>query len=183
MHSSKAPRTVIEFTDTAQMFGSDPLAHKAFEMRINGVPVLVERDSLSLTFGGREPTKVTVTILPTSVHFNHDHTTAKFSPEVLGDALKEFEIRATEMSSTSTEVYEILGLNMVETKANLTTGGEAAKSARGDIVTAFLGLKKPVVRSFVALALFGVAVEDIDVADISRFVAKVLNDHHPENKE
>ena len=53
------------------------MAHKTKELRINGVPVLVESDSVYLEFGTDELTKLTVTILPAEVHFNHDHANSK----------------------------------------------------------------------------------------------------------
>lgn len=74
---SKAPRTVIEFTDTATADTERPLAHKAKEIRINGAPVLVDADSVYLEFGANDPTRLTVTIFPTEVHFNHDHESPK----------------------------------------------------------------------------------------------------------
>lgn len=72
---SHLPRTIIELVDTTSSPG-DPVAHKAREIRINGTAVLIEADSLHIEFengpGDPEATKVTMTLLPTEIHFNHD---------------------------------------------------------------------------------------------------------------
>ena len=58
------PKTVVEFVDT----GAGP-AHVVREIRINGVPVLIKEDPF-LYFGHGSPTELTITILPTEIHFN-----------------------------------------------------------------------------------------------------------------
>ena len=60
------PHTVVELVDPS---GADNVLHKVREVHINGRPVSVEADSIRLTFGHGEPTRVTLTLLPDEVHF------------------------------------------------------------------------------------------------------------------
>ena len=62
------PRTTIEFIEVTK----DPESircHKAGEVRINGVPVLVKGGTVSLDFNSIDLTEVTLTILPSEVNF------------------------------------------------------------------------------------------------------------------
>jgi len=64
---SNLPRTIIEFTDTKS---PDPaLAHITRQVKVNGTPVLLAEDGVEIEYGYGEITKVTLTILPTEVHF------------------------------------------------------------------------------------------------------------------
>lgn len=65
---TRQPRTTIEFIDRTNDPGNT-LAHIASEVRINGTPVLVARDSIDVECGDNEATAVTLTLLPTKVHF------------------------------------------------------------------------------------------------------------------
>lgn len=64
--SRPTPRTVVEFVDPS---GADNVLHKVKNLHINGQPVAVEADSIRLTFGHGEPTRVTLTLLPDEIHF------------------------------------------------------------------------------------------------------------------
>jgi hypothetical protein len=87
-----------------------------------------------------------------------------------GDALKEFTIRATDMSSSTTGVYETLGLD-AETMANrVLAGGEQAQGALADIATGLLGIEDPSARANAAIALFGTPLEDLGTAGIPKFL-------------
>lgn len=67
----RTPRTLIEFVEPVPEGSNaeDAVAHKMRVVHINGQEVLVERDSIDLTFGPDEITKVTLTIIPTEVRF------------------------------------------------------------------------------------------------------------------
>ncbi|MCZ4136152.1 hypothetical protein BZG24_30250, partial [Escherichia coli] len=47
----------------------------------------------------------------------------------MGDALKEFTIRATDMSKGTSAVYDSLGLDMQDMTTKLLAGGETAEGA------------------------------------------------------
>ena len=64
--SRLTPHTVVEFVDPS---GADSVLHKVKDLHINGQPVTVEADSIRLTFGHGEPTRVTLTLVPDEVHF------------------------------------------------------------------------------------------------------------------
>ena len=62
------PRTVVEFVDT----NIDPaIAHVVKEVRINGTPVLIEKDGVNIEYGTDKATVVTLRILATEIRFNH----------------------------------------------------------------------------------------------------------------
>ncbi|MDQ1053170.1 phage-related minor tail protein [Arthrobacter sp. SORGH_AS 212] len=87
-----------------------------------------------------------------------------------GDALKEFGIRATDMSTASGAAYEALGLDQEEMSAKLLAGGESAKTAFGDIIHGLQEMQDPVAQSQAALALFGTPLEDLSVTEIPNFL-------------
>lgn len=69
MKISDVPKTLIEIKDFP---GSEDVpAHKAKRVFINGTEVLVKDGGLSVTFGGNDPTVVTIQIMPTELRFNH----------------------------------------------------------------------------------------------------------------
>lgn len=87
-----------------------------------------------------------------------------------GDAVKEFGIRATDMSALTTGVYETLGLDAVDMSNKLLAGGETAKGAFDTIVDGLLGIQDPSARANAAIALFGTPLEDIGVNEIPTFL-------------
>ncbi|MDQ5841470.1 MAG: hypothetical protein M3537_10100, partial [Chloroflexota bacterium] len=87
-----------------------------------------------------------------------------------GDALKEFGIRATDMSEASGAGYEALGMDQEEMSAKLLAGGDTAKTAFGDIIHGLQEMEDPVAQSQAALALFGTPLEDLSVTEIPNFL-------------
>lgn len=87
-----------------------------------------------------------------------------------GDALKEFTIRATDMSKTSTDAYKSLGLDAEEMSNKILAGGDTAKGAFDTIVKGLLDIEDPAERSNTAIALFGTPLEDIGVNKIPAFL-------------
>lgn len=90
-----------------------------------------------------------------------------------GDALKEFQIRATDMSKTTAGAYEALGLGQEDMTAKLLAGGDTAEEAFGKIVHGLQNIEDPVARSQAALALFGTPLEDLSVAQIPEFLGAI----------
>ena len=91
----------------------------------------------------------------------------------LGDALKEFTIRSTDMSKTSGEAYEALGLDQQEMSNKLLAGGMDAQTAFGDIVHGLQGIEDPSARAAAAIALFGTPLEDLGVNEIPEFLGQI----------
>jgi TP901 family phage tail tape measure protein len=89
----------------------------------------------------------------------------------LGDSLKEFTIRATDMSTASKVGYDALGLSQQDMAAKFLAGGETARGAFDQIITGLRGIQDPVKQSQAALALFGVPLEDLSVSEIPQFLA------------
>lgn len=90
-----------------------------------------------------------------------------------GDALKEFTIRGTDMSATSVEAYEAMGLSAEEMSAALLAGGETGAEAFDMIVAGLLGIEDPVAQSQAALALFGTPLEDLGTNEIPGFLGSL----------
>jgi phage-related minor tail protein len=91
----------------------------------------------------------------------------------MGDALKEFQIRATDMSKSTGTAYETLGLNTHEMTNRLLAGGDSAKGAMGEIVGALQSVKDPAEQSALSLALFGTPLEDLGADQIPAFLGMV----------
>ncbi|ETT24886.1 tail tape measure protein [Rhodococcus rhodochrous ATCC 21198] len=91
----------------------------------------------------------------------------------MGDALKEFQIRATDMSKTTGEAYAALGMDQTAMTNRLLAGGEDAKAAFREIMAGLEGIKDPAARSQAALALFGTPLEDLGVDKIPQFLAQL----------
>ena len=87
-----------------------------------------------------------------------------------GDAVKEFQIRATDMSKSSGEAYAALGLDQETMTGQLLAGGETARGAFQTIVGAIQSMDDPVAQSQAALALFGTPLEDLSADQIPAFI-------------
>jgi TP901 family phage tail tape measure protein len=92
-----------------------------------------------------------------------------------GDALKEFGIRATDMSAASKAGYDLLGFSQEKMTAELLKGGDAGAEAFDTIIDGLLGMKDPVKQSQAALALFGTPLEDLGVTEIPKFLGGLQN--------
>ena len=87
-----------------------------------------------------------------------------------GDALKEFTIRATDMSTASVGAYDTLGLSADDMAAQLLAGGDTAQAAFQQIIDGLLGVEDPATRANTAIALFGTPLEDLSVSEIPTFL-------------
>lgn len=87
-----------------------------------------------------------------------------------GDALKEFGIRATDMSKASGEAYKEIGLSQRDMTNDLLAGGDKAGEAFQKIVKGISGIKDPADQSAAAIALFGTPLEDLSVTEIPQFL-------------
>lgn len=94
----------------------------------------------------------------------------KFALDKTGDALKEFTIRGADMSTTSVEAYEAIGLNAEEMSRMVATGGEEAQEALMKTAGALQDIEDPAERANTAIALFGTPLEDLSVDQIPDFL-------------
>lgn len=90
-----------------------------------------------------------------------------------GDALKEFTIRSTDMSTTSVAAYEAVGLDAGEMAAKILAGGDVAAAGFDQIIDGLLGIEDPVARANAAIGLFGTPLEDLGVQEIPAFLASL----------
>lgn len=88
----------------------------------------------------------------------------------IGDGLKEFQIRATDMSEGTKEAFQSAGVNMEKMTADLLAGGPAAGAAFNEIVAGLQDIQDPADQAAAALALFGSPLEDLGVNNIPQFL-------------
>ena len=84
-----------------------------------------------------------------------------FSMDKVGDAVKEFGIRAQDGSTTSMEAFTALGFNAEEMTKRFASGGETARDAMFEVVDALQAMDDPVVKNTAAVNLFGTMYEDL----------------------
>ena len=97
--------------------------------------------------------------------------------DIAADALKEFQIRATDASTLSAEGFKTLGLNAEEMTAKISRGGSEARDGLELVLTKLRETEDPVLRNAAAVALFGTQAEDLGDAlfamDLSTAVAQL----------
>lgn len=91
----------------------------------------------------------------------------------MGDALKEFTIRSTDMSKSTSTAYESLGLSTEDMTKRILAGGDSAEGAMGEIVGALQSVEDPAEQSALALALFGTPLEDLGTDQIPAFLGMI----------
>lgn len=87
-----------------------------------------------------------------------------------GDAIKEFTLRATDMSASSVAAYKAIGLDAETMSNQILKGGDSAQGAFQKIVSGLLSIKDPTQQANTAIALFGTPLEDLNVQDIPEFL-------------
>lgn len=96
-----------------------------------------------------------------------------FGIDKTGDALKEFSIRATDMSAASKAGYDAIGLSQKKMSGELLKGGAEGEKAFQQIIAGLRKIKDPVKQSQAALALFGTPLEDLGVTEIPKFLSSL----------
>ena len=81
----------------------------------------------------------------------------------VGDAIKEFSIRAIDGSETTVEAFTSLGYNAEELMATFAAGGEGANDAFFDVLDTLMAVDDQVERDALGVALFGTQWEDLGV--------------------
>jgi phage-related minor tail protein len=88
-----------------------------------------------------------------------------------GDALKEFTIRASDMSTSTKQAFRTLGLDADDMADAIANGGEQGRQAFHKIVEGLLAIEDPQKRANTAIKLFGTPLEDLNVSEIPKFLA------------
>lgn len=79
----------------------------------------------------------------------------------VGDAIKEFSIRAIDGSNSTVEAFTSLGYNAEEIMATFAAGGEGANKAFFDVINTLMDVDDQVERDALGVALFGTMWEDL----------------------
>lgn len=85
-----------------------------------------------------------------------------FSIDKVGDAVKEFNIRAKDGSKSTTSAFATLGLKASTTMQAFAKGGDTAQKAFFEVVKALEAMKDPTEKNQTAVALFGTQYEDLE---------------------
>ena len=87
-----------------------------------------------------------------------------FSVDKVGDAVKEFNIRAKDGSDSTAEAFEMLGMNAGMMSEKFAAGGETARTAFFEVVNALDSMSDPMEKNTAAVALFGTMYEDLEAS-------------------
>ncbi|MBQ9915952.1 MAG: phage tail tape measure protein [Microbacterium sp.] len=88
----------------------------------------------------------------------------------IGDAVKEFTIRSSDMSTTSQAAYAAAGLSASDMAAKILAGGEQGRQGLDQVIDGLLGIQDPVQRANAAIGLFGTPLEDLGTGEIPAFL-------------
>jgi len=81
--------------------------------------------------------------------------------DLVADALKEFQIRATDASDASAAGFQAIGLSAEEMTAKIAAGGEGAREGLDQVLDGLRAMEDPVARNATGVALFGTQWEDL----------------------
>lgn len=86
-----------------------------------------------------------------------------FSVDKLGDAMKEFGIRAKDTTASTAEAYELLGLDAAKMREQFAAGGESAQTATKTVLTSLMAMSDQVTQNQIGVDLFGTMWEDLGI--------------------
>ncbi len=125
--------------------------------------------------------------------FNAGLEAGAFNLDKVGDALKEFSIRAIDGSKATSEAYAQLGLDGEEMARKIAAGGEEATEATSEIIQALIAMDDQVAQDAAGVALFGSTWEDLgpqvigaldpakvamdDISNATEAMGETLNDN------
>lgn len=84
-----------------------------------------------------------------------------FNLDKVGDAMKEFSIRAVDGSKTTVEGFQTIGLNADKMAAKFAAGGDTAAQAFQETLVALNSIKDPIAQNTAGVNLFGTMWEDL----------------------
>lgn len=101
----------------------------------------------------------------------------QYGIDKVGDAIKEFSIRATDSTTAVAAAFKQLGLSkdLKQLQTDLAAGGKAGKDAFDTIVTALNNIKDPLEQRQAALALFGTPLEDLSQTQLPEFIGALAD--------
>ena len=79
----------------------------------------------------------------------------------VGDAVKEFSIRAIDGSNTTVAAFEALGYNAATMMDTFAAGGDGANQAFFDVLNTLMDMEDQVARDALGVSLFGTMWEDL----------------------
>jgi TP901 family phage tail tape measure protein len=85
-----------------------------------------------------------------------------FNLDKVGDAMKEFNIRAKDGSDSTAEGFKAIGLNAKQMGTAIAKGGKDGENAFIATVTALASMKDPMKQNAAGVALFGTQWEDLE---------------------
>lgn len=85
----------------------------------------------------------------------------------VGDAVKEFSIRAIDGSDSTAEGFAAIGLNAEQMANEFAQGGNVAKQAFQETISALTSMEDPIARDAAGVALFGTMWEDLGVEAVA----------------
>lgn len=103
-----------------------------------------------------------------------------FNIDKVGDAVKEFGIRSKDGSDASADAFTALGMDAKALTKTFSEGGEGAKKAYADVVTALADVDDQTKRNEIGVALFGTQYEDME-ADVIASTGAIVD--HMQNVE
>lgn len=84
-----------------------------------------------------------------------------FNLDKIGDAVKEFSIRAIDGSQTTQQGFQLLGMSATDTAKKFAVGGDTAKETFNQVIQGLANMKDPVQQSTAGVDLFGTMWEDL----------------------
>lgn len=98
----------------------------------------------------------------------------QFGIDKAGDAIKEFSIRATDLSDTNAQqALKDLGLSGTDMADDLLAGGDRAFSATQKIISGLEGISDPGKQALDSTYLFGTQLEDLNKGQIKDFLGSL----------
>lgn len=89
-----------------------------------------------------------------------------FSVDKLGDAYKEFGIRVKDTANTTTEAYQLLGMDADEMRKKFAKGGKSAADATKMVLKKLMSMDDKVKQNQAGVDLFGTMWEDLGIKGV-----------------
>lgn len=184
MTSRSAQRVVESLSGIADVLGEDiqPVATAVTTLLTSGLAKSADEAFDILAAGAREGVNRSEDLLDTMTEYpvvlqrlglsgeeflgllNQGLEAGARNSDVAADALKEFQIRATDSSELSADGFRRLGLDAEEMTAKIASGGESARDGLDLVLQRLRETEDPVVRNAAAVELFGTKAEDLGEA-------------------
>lgn len=92
-----------------------------------------------------------------------------FEIDKIGDAVKEFNIRSKDMSDSSADAFQSLGLDASEMFESFAAGGDSAGMAFQEVTELLADVEDPLEKNRIGVALFGSQFEDLEAGVVDVF--------------